>query len=437
MSRLDEMIASRDDHRTRSPFRVRNRLGRRQQDSTRRRIRVEQLEDRTTPSLLGTFELDANVTTGVLGTTGSTTTSHDWDQVFANSSGALATAFVTDKVNSNTDDIFTGGGSKDTRGIQSGPWLFTPSKPQAKNDITDAYAAAYIDPSNGHLMLFVGLDRFDNSGDATVGFWFFGNKVGESSGSGTQPFIGTHKDGDILLVSDFTQGGSTSTIKVFRWTGNDATGGLQAVADIPDATFATVNGDAISVPWAFTNKSGETQPAHGEFFEGGVDLTALGLHGCFTAFMAETRSSQSPTATLSDFVLGNFPLCSIEAGAGSTGLSKVGDPSFYSLSVRNTGSGPIFPQNISDTVLGNIVVNGVPQTPDGTVITSIHYDTTGVLQPDGSLLPGDTLIIQVTRTIQPGDPDPVVSLTTYTFNDAADFSGDQLSDTTKASAPNS
>src|SRR5262249_26689799 len=118
MSRLDEMIiAARDDLRSSSS--VRNRPGRRQKNSTRRRIRVEQLEDRTTPSLLGTFELDANVQTGVLGSTGSTTTSHDWDQVFANSSGALATAFVTDAVNTTSDDIFTGGGSKDTQGIQN------------------------------------------------------------------------------------------------------------------------------------------------------------------------------------------------------------------------------------------------------------------------------------------------------------------------------
>src|SRR5262249_55422800 len=158
---------------------------------------------------------------GVLGTSGSTTTSHDWDQVFADNgvtpppvSGALASAFVTDPFNTNTDDIFTGGGSKDTQGIQPGPWLFTASKPQAKNDITHAYAALYTDPSNGHQVLYAGLDRFDNSGDATAGFWFFKKKIGESpnvSGNGTGPFLGTHSDGDILLVSDFTIGGSTST----------------------------------------------------------------------------------------------------------------------------------------------------------------------------------------------------------------------------------
>jgi hypothetical protein len=89
------------------------------------RPRAECLEDRATPSLLGVFELDGNATTAVLGSSGSTTTSHDWDQVFADAgapvtSGALAGSFVTDPVNSTADDIFTGGGSKDTNGVQQG-----------------------------------------------------------------------------------------------------------------------------------------------------------------------------------------------------------------------------------------------------------------------------------------------------------------------------
>src|SRR5262249_21714385 len=201
----------------------------RRYSSPRGHPRLERLEDRVTPSILGVFELDGNATTGVLGSSGSTTTSHDWDQVFADNgavpppvSGALASSFVTDAVNTTADDIFTGGGSKETNGIQSGRWLFTGSKPQGKDDITHAYAAAYTDPTNGHLLLYAGLDRFDNSGDATAGFWFFKNNIGENPNvtlMGGHPFTGQHSDGDILLVSDFTVGGSTSTIKVFRWTG--------------------------------------------------------------------------------------------------------------------------------------------------------------------------------------------------------------------------
>lgn len=282
---------------------------------------AEQLEDRRLLSVTGLFELDGNAITGVLGTAGSVTTSHDWDQVFADSvggtstSGALASSFVTDRVNSTSDDIFTGGGSKDTLGIQQGRWLFTDSKPQPKDDITHAYAAAYTDPANGHLVLYAGLDRFDNSGAATAGFWFLQDGVSENlavTQNGGHPFIGTHTDGDILLVSDFTIGGSVSTIKVFRWTGDDATGSLVAVATPPNSTFAIVNGGPISVPWPFTDKSRNSGPAAGEFLEEGVNLTALGLGGCFSNFIAETRSSQSPTATLSDFVIGNFDTCRLD-----------------------------------------------------------------------------------------------------------------------------
>ena len=224
---------------------------------------------------------------------------------------------MTDAVNSNTDDIFTGGGSKDTQGIQDGPWLFTDSKPQAKNDITHAYAAMYTDPSNGapdpvrrpgplrqqrrrHRRLLV----LPATRSASA--------PGRDPTNSGSPFIGTHADGDILLVSDFTQGGSISTIKVFRWTGDDATGSLVAVAASAGTTFAIVNGGPIDVPWSFTDKSRNTDPAAGEFFEGGVDLTALGLDGCFSNFLAETRSSQSPTATLSDFVIGSFNTCRLD-----------------------------------------------------------------------------------------------------------------------------
>jgi hypothetical protein len=257
---------------------------------------------------------------------GSTTPSHDWDQVFAdntsnpitNTAGALASSFVTDAVNSRTDDIFTGGGSKDTLGIQKGPWLFTDGKPQGKDDITHAFAAMYKDPGTGDQVLYAGLDRFDNSGDSTAGFWFFVNPIGEgaiSKGNGTGPFTGTHTDGDILLVSDFTVGGSVSTIRVFKWVGSDSTGSLVGLNNgnpINGSTFAIVNGAPVSVPWSFTNKSGASQPAAGELLEEGVNLTGLGLNGCFSSFLAETRSSQSPTATLSDFVLGSFNTCDVK-----------------------------------------------------------------------------------------------------------------------------
>jgi hypothetical protein len=43
--------------------------------------------------------------------------------------------------------------------------------------------------------------------------------------------------------------------------------------------------------------------------EGGIDLGALHLTGCFSSFMAETRSSPSLTAAQKDFTLGRFESC--------------------------------------------------------------------------------------------------------------------------------
>ena len=44
-----------------------------------------------------------------------------------------------------------------------------------------------------------------------------------------------------------------------------------------------------------------------EFFEGGVNLSELGLgNECFSSVASETRSSTSTTAVLKDFVLGQL-----------------------------------------------------------------------------------------------------------------------------------
>jgi hypothetical protein len=259
----------------------------------------------------GLFELDGNALNdpNVAG--------DDWSNAlhdFGNGGGSTASQFVTDQVNDRADDIFTGGGSKDTLGIQQGAWAFTRGKPQAKDDITHAFATMYTDPATNDVILYCGLDRYDNSGDATAGFWFLQGPVAEGTnkvGGGTG-FTGTHTDGDILLVSDFTTGGSTSTIKVFRWTGDDATGKLVEVPTPPNSTRALVNSGPITTPWTFADKSKNTKPAAGEFLEEGVNLSALGLGACFANFIAETRSSQSPTATLSDFVIGSFNTCRLE-----------------------------------------------------------------------------------------------------------------------------
>jgi hypothetical protein len=188
-------------------------------------------------------------------------------------------------------------------------------------------------------------------------------------------------------------------------------------------TFAIVNSEPTSVPWSYTNKSGESTPNHGEFLEEGVDLTALGLDNRFSSFLAETRSSVSPSATLSDFVIGDFPQPNESVAATPfVSLSAVGHSVTYPLTVTNTGAVTLYLQNVSDTLLGNIVVNGVVHTPVAPV-TSI--DASG-LSSDGSLAPGGAVTIFVTRTVQATDPNPTLNTVTFVFNDRADLGGTQV-----------
>jgi len=83
----------------------------------------------------GLFELDGNATN-------TSAPGDDWDLVRNGTSSADDTFFVNDPVDDQNDDSFTGGSTKDDLPI--GGWLWKKAKAsQAKNDIVNAFAAAY------------------------------------------------------------------------------------------------------------------------------------------------------------------------------------------------------------------------------------------------------------------------------------------------------
>src|SRR6266550_414397 len=169
------------------------------------------------------FELDGNID--------HTGSGHDWDQVYAdaqngtNTSGADSIHFITDAVNTTADDIFKGGGSKDQQTVQGGPWLWSAQKPQPKDDITHAFAAAYT--IGGHTIAYFGLDKYEVDGDNQVGFWFFKDQVAKTdiASNGGFKFSGEHAVGDILVLADYTNGGSVPNFKVYQWVGSGGSNG--------------------------------------------------------------------------------------------------------------------------------------------------------------------------------------------------------------------
>src|SRR5688572_13123344 len=198
--------------------------------------------------------------------------------------------------------IFIQGGSKDHNDIPD--WKHTAGSVPDKNEITNAYAAAYI--INNELWIYFGMDRFANDGTANVGFWFFQQNVAPiTTGVNAGEFSGAHSVGDILVVSEFTQGGAVTTIKVFEWvgTGGDQHGGTtnlihsSAAAECDPASPSKIvcgkaNTGTQTAPWPYSPKQGDSQTFPvASFFEGGINISQV-LNTtnapCFSSFLANT-----------------------------------------------------------------------------------------------------------------------------------------------------
>jgi hypothetical protein len=309
----------------------------------------------------GAFQLDGNAQTSDLGSPPSTG-ADDWDRVChqvvgsdcsttSNTTGATAVSFTNDGAQNGT--IFTTGGSKDPNDISQWQWKDQLGGLPDKDNLQDSFAARYSLPVSATCpslaptceLLYFGSDRVDNSGDAQEGFWLLQNRIGLDAASGTFTSDSApefHKVGDILVLTDFSVGGSTSTINVYEWVGSggDTNGTLQSLGGGTNRTCGVAAVDNFCgivnaangtfAPWPFTDKSGFNTYLQGELFEGGLNLGQLSASiasECFASFLSETRSSTSPTATLKDFVLGNFGNCTADLTTAPSKTATVpGDP---------------------------------------------------------------------------------------------------------------
>jgi hypothetical protein len=249
--------------------------------------------------LTDTFELDGNAFTD----NASPGLPDDWDRLYdpatyGDGHAALWTGVIDDYGPAETTR-FTG--SKDIHEIEDWKWDSNPITP--KDEIENAYAALY---PNGHFIF--GSDRYKTSGSAQMGFWLL---QGDISLNPDGTFDGTHVDGDALILSHFSSGGRVSDIELYLWdTSRPAGDRLVQVTPLDSTIVYAYVSDFTSVsPWPYDpdGKAPDNEFQVMSFFEGAADLDSLGITGCFTNFLAETRTSFSLTAELKDFVLGEFP----------------------------------------------------------------------------------------------------------------------------------
>ena len=263
---------------------------------------------------------------------------NEWASVLNNAS-ITKKSLVHDNNNTNDSQFTTG--SKDSAILPLG-WEWTNGQTNNKGDISNAGAVIL-----GEYLYFFG-DRASINGDAQIGFWFFLNPVAPAEDDkGAEPFVGTHAVGDILILSNFTNGGGTSGIRIYKWVGvgaPNATDGPFQLLSVSAGDKAYVNTGLVTVPlgvtvdgqtWSYKNPPVAQYPI-GAFFLGRIHLKAEGreeIEGCFSSFLLETRNSQSIDASLQDFashsfggepvplVLTGSSICSSDGNAGTVSSS--------------------------------------------------------------------------------------------------------------------
>jgi len=287
--------------------------------------------------ITGVFELDGNIFE-------SADPGDDWTTVnCTNTDNAdVKTGVLFDGLG---PTVFTTGGSKDDLDIASWRHKADQNSPP-KDEILNAYAAKYTGSPSGDSILAFGADKYDTSGTAFIGAWFFKNPVVAASDgrfrTANDPSapLATHAVGDVLVLLNFPGGGTNFAQKrVYEWVG--VSGPCAAPATLINGVLCDISdtgqGDSVeglsnltlgpqAIPgtcsaWVHHPKNGPDGTIQtNAFFEGAININDFPqLTQCFSSFLLETRSSDSVGAQLKDFVVGDFNTCAAVAVTKGSG----------------------------------------------------------------------------------------------------------------------
>src|ERR1041384_2693267 len=371
-----------------------------------------------TPGSAANVEIDGNFYSGVTFTGATFLSGNDWSQGPTGSalllqSGGVSVLGLNNATNSlwfrdpnwgtGNDGTQYTGGQKNDQAIDSASthWgvvdsTFGGGSPQ-KNDITNCYISTQVDGATGHRWVVAGFETRATNGVSFAGLELDqrgmfvdrsvpgSNKIsGRATGAGTVGGrvagtldINNHLvGGDILLIVDYTNGGTRPIVSVREWSTNSG-GSWTLIADSlpPGKGFTTTNTGNIPAvaPGQGISPSGlpnDTTIAL-QFVEFGLDLTGLNLlpiDPCnpLATALFQTRSSASFTSSLMDFALGGFAVIPPpRANAGpDQAVCQAGDPTTFTLAGSAQNGTPLWS-----------VLSGRVAIADPTSLTTTITDT--------------------------------------------------------------
>lgn len=267
---------------------------------------------------------------------------------------------------------------------------------------------------DGDLIVYFGADRWSNDGDAYMAFWFLQDNIGLTGvkSQGGLLFDGVHKENDVVVIARFPQAsGADPILQALKWTDN--------AADTLDSLIFTTEGECDGggdkLACAITNN--EDDPDHDHptvwnyepkpnvsegdgvypyetFVSGGINVSRLlqGTNVCFSSFLVETRASKtfSETATLSDFVLGKFQLCTASARTIIHEGERTDATPHTPIDENNTGLPVVGDPVVGDRIHDSVLISGTAlgaDAPDPTGDVTFVLFSNNTCTPDGEADP--------------------------------------------------
>jgi uncharacterized repeat protein (TIGR01451 family) len=224
---------------------------------------------------------------------------------------------------------FAGAGSETNNGQLSTFTYGSSGNTPPKDDLSNVYAISH-NTATAHEIFFGG-ERIVNNGASHIDFEFLQATLTVPNPCAAGTMTGHRTQRDLLLSTDFTNGGALSGSQLYSWScngkapgapgydaskdftvcdpganGNPGNGDPQYVAVTDPASSFGVNTGVNGITcggWVCRDGSGTGTSTllTNAFMEGGIDLAAAGFNGCINTFLPHTRSSPSFTAVLKDF----------------------------------------------------------------------------------------------------------------------------------------
>jgi hypothetical protein len=371
------------------------------------------------------FEIDGNLVAGTAG---------DW--LGSSATNSVLTATGAPRSNDSTfhltdgftggDNVFAGGMKKNTN---LNNWGFKAGNPSPSKCDINNFLLHISKAPNGHIWITLSGDRESVNGNSFISISLHQDTI--TLNNTTKKFqspapnsTGGRTEGDVSISAEFTGGGTNPNLYLEEWK---SVGGVYQWADIDltgiagTVAYGRTNADILTgVPYDVFGQTPDQYQIN-SFIEVSFDITEIYKNsstpcvGAIKSILVLTKSSQSVTADLADFVTPLGVSLNISVGKPSAPDKQycVGQTTLDSTTATGVAGATFqwYTGYSNGTLSGLFDNNNILNTDEAVDQSTIHKDTFFIAQTlEGCQSDPDTVVIDITG----GPTAPTLSVTNPT-----------------------